>query len=171
MNPHIYPIRTMYIYIYIRVSGFRERLMELPGRVGSLGRVPGVFSSSFFFASFSVSFFRRPCPRVSTGFDIKWDSPARKKGKDKKSAPKQKIWMGTSIPELGGPKGTQGRASWEAAARGEVDGSRQICAPREHTHSPKLLFQATSLDLIKYELSREHTHFNPHSLLSPNGGL
>ena len=97
-----------------------EQLMEVPGRVGSLGRVPGVF---FFFSS--SSFFRRAFFLVGAGFDIKWDSPARKKVKDENSIPKKDQEGNIDFGNWAVPRGRKG-AGCQAAARGDVDGSRQI---------------------------------------------
>jgi hypothetical protein len=73
----------------------------------------------FFSSSFRLPFFL-----VGAGFDIKWDSPARKNVKDKKNS-KNESGRKNKFGKLGGPKGTQGSRMPGSCSR-QGDGSRQI---------------------------------------------
>ena len=77
----------------------------------------------------------------------------KKKVKDKKNVPK-KDPEGNTNSGIGRSQGDAREPVARQLLAARSTDLDKYEAPREHTHSSKLLFQAQSLDLIKYELSR-----------------
>ena len=117
--------------------------MEVPGRAAALalwGGFPALSSSSSPSSS-SFSSFRLPCPLVGAGFDIKWDSPARKKVKDQNSVRKKEL-EGTINLEIGRPQGDAKEPAARLLLAARLTDLDEYEAPREPTHTPKLLLAA-----------------------------